>query len=82
MEREVGSVYTVRNGDLILNLEVLPEDEPWLYGVTSPLDPGLITEANSLEEAFVLARDALTALQESRAKYARQMEELAAADAG
>ena len=28
------------------------------YDVTSPLDPGLITQAETLEEAFVMAYDA------------------------
>lgn len=70
MESEVGNIYTASHGDLVLTLEVLPEDEPWRYGVTSPQDPGLTTEANSLEEAFAIAKDALAALQESRARLA------------
>jgi len=38
-----------------------------------PLDPELITEAESLDEAFVNARDAADALNESRKKLARQL---------
>jgi antitoxin HicB len=38
------------------------------YVVTSPLDPELITEAESVEEAFEQARDAMKACTQSRAK--------------
>jgi antitoxin HicB len=60
--------YIVSDGKLVLNL--LPAEEGG-YTVTSPLDPGLITEAETLEEAFVMARDALKALRRSRAELAR-----------
>ena len=45
--------YTVSDGDLVLFL--WPAEEGG-YNVTSPLDPALITQAESLEEAFVMAR--------------------------
>jgi len=48
--------FTVMDGKLVLKLE--PAEEGG-YIVTSPLDPELITEAETLEEAFVNARDAL-----------------------
>ena len=38
------------------------------YIVTSPLDPELLTEAGTLEEAFANARDAALALRQARAK--------------
>jgi predicted RNase H-like HicB family nuclease len=60
--------YVVSDGKLVLHLH--PAEEGG-YTVTSPLDPGLITEAETVEEAFVMARDALKALKESRAKLAR-----------
>jgi predicted RNase H-like HicB family nuclease len=41
--------------------------------VTSPLDPELITEAETVEEAFENARDAMKALQQSRSKLRRQL---------
>ena len=41
--------YTVSNGKLVLKLE--PAEEGG-YIVTSPLDPELITEAETIEEAF------------------------------
>ncbi len=41
------------------------------FVVTSPLDPELITEAENLEEAFENARDATSALNESRRLGAR-----------
>lgn len=59
--------YTVHDDELILWLE--PCDEGG-YCVTSPLDPGLVTQADSIEEAFEMARDGLKALQTARAKLA------------
>lgn len=57
--------YTVSDGTLVLRLE--PAEEGG-YVVTSPFDPELITEAETLEEAFENARDAAEALRESRLK--------------
>lgn len=56
--------YTVSDGDLVLTLT--PAEEGG-YTVQSPLDPALITEAESIPEAFEAARDALRVLDESRA---------------
>ncbi len=66
------------DGELVLTLEVLPERDGGGYGVTSPLEPQLVTEARTVEEAFEMARDAIKALRESRKKYARRIAELAA----
>jgi len=74
-------IYTVSDGELVLTLEVLPEEEGGGYGVTSPLEPQLVTEAKTFEEAFEMARDAIIALRESRQRYARRIAELAAAEA-
>jgi predicted RNase H-like HicB family nuclease len=63
--------YTVSDGKLVLNLE---EAEEGGYIVTSPLDPELIAEAETLEEAFANARDAAKALKQSRARLMRQLE--------
>ena len=63
--------YTVSDGKLVLNLE---EAEEGGYIVTSPLDPELITEAETLEEAFANVRDAAKALKQSRARLMRQLE--------
>jgi antitoxin HicB len=38
------------------------------YAVTSPFIPGLVTEADSLEEAFEMARDAAAELKIASAK--------------
>ena len=57
--------HTVSDGKLVLTVE---EAEEGGFVVTSPLDPELITEAESISEAFVNARDALKALRQSRAK--------------
>jgi antitoxin HicB len=62
--------YTVSDGKLVLTLENAPEGG---YVVTSPLDPEMITEAESVEEAFENARDALTSLRQSRAKLFRRL---------
>ena len=62
--------YTVSDGEMVLTLE--PAEEGG-YVVTSPLDPELITEAESLDEAFVNARDAADALNESRKRLAKQL---------
>jgi antitoxin HicB len=62
--------YTISDGTLVLVLE--PADEGG-YVVTSPLDPELITEAESIEEAFANARDAAQALKQSRAKRLRRL---------
>jgi len=80
MNAETGKTFTVSDGELVLQLHSLPEEEPWRYGVTSPFDPELITEANSVEEAFSMARDALQTLRESRAKYADQIRQLTAVE--
>ena len=64
------NTFTVSNGDLVLHLE--PADEGG-YLVTSPFEPELITEAETLEDAFVMARDAIKALRASRAKLHRKL---------
>jgi len=57
--------YTVGDGELVLILHPAPEGG---YTVTSPMHPELVTEAETLPEAFANARDALRALAESRAR--------------
>lgn len=61
--------YTVSDGKVVLSL--LPAEEGG-YVVTSPFDPQLITEENTIEEAFANARDARRALKHSRVKLLRQ----------
>jgi predicted RNase H-like HicB family nuclease len=48
-----GRTYTVSDGEMLLILETAEEGG---YVVTSPLDPELITEAESLDEAFQKVR--------------------------
>ena len=62
--------FTVSDGELVLQLELAEEGG---YTVTSPFEPELITEADSLEEAFEMARDAIKALRVSRAKLHRKL---------
>jgi antitoxin HicB len=64
------TTYTVSDGKLVLTLA--PAEEGG-YVVTSPLDPELITEGDSVEEAFANARDAADALRESRRNLMGQL---------
>jgi antitoxin HicB len=61
--------YTVSDGKLVLTLE---EAEEGGYIITSPLDPQLITESETVREAFENAKDALRALAQSRTKLPRK----------
>jgi antitoxin HicB len=62
--------YTVSDGKLVLTLEEADEGG---YIVTAPLEPELITEAETVAEAFANARDSLQALARSRAKLLRKL---------
>jgi len=62
--------YTVSDGKLVLTLEQAPEGG---YVVTAPLEPELITEAETISEAFENAADALKALRQSRVKLLRSL---------
>jgi antitoxin HicB len=57
--------FTVSDGEMVLTLE--PAEEGG-YLVTSPFDPELVTEAETIEEAFEMARDAAEGLRKVRAK--------------
>jgi predicted RNase H-like HicB family nuclease len=64
--------YTVTDGKLVLVLEVAEEGG---YLVTAPFDPDVLTQAETVEEAFEMARDLIALLEEDRAaerKAARQ----------
>ena len=63
-------LYTVSDGKIVLKLREAKEGG---YVVTSPLDPQLITEADTVSEAFINARDALAALAASRRKLIRKL---------
>lgn len=62
--------YTISDGTLVLTLEPAREGG---YVVTCPLEPQLITEAETVPEAFTMARDALKSLAQSRAKLLREL---------
>jgi antitoxin HicB len=66
----MGKRYTVSDGKLVLSLEQAEEGG---FIVTSPLDPELITEADTVAEAFAVARDAMKSLRESRTKLLRKL---------
>lgn len=61
--------YTVTDGKLVLILE--PAEKGW-YAVSSPFEPGLNTQAKTLEEAFVMAYDAQKCLQSARTESTRR----------
>ena len=67
-QREMLKTYTISDGTLVLTLE---EAEEGGYVVSSPLYPGLWTQAESVAEAFENARDAMEALIEARRKPLR-----------
>jgi antitoxin HicB len=67
---EMPKTYTVSDGRLVLSLT--PADEGG-FVVTSPLEPELVTEAESVQDAFRMANDALRALRASRAKLLRRL---------
>lgn len=69
----MGKRYTVSDGKLMLSLE---EAEEGGFIVTSPLDPELITQAETIAEAFANARDAAKALKQSRARLRRRLSEV------
>jgi predicted RNase H-like HicB family nuclease len=62
--------YNVTDGKLLLTLE---EAEEGGFLVTSPDDPALITEAETIAEAFEMAKDAMAALAKSRRKLAAEL---------
>ena len=70
--------FAVCDGDLVLELQ--PAGGGW-YCVTSPMDPGLHTQAKSIEEAFDLAHEALQELREVRQMLAERHRETAASAA-
>ena len=78
-EAETEKVFVVSDQELVLHLHLMPTGEPWRYGVTCPFEPQLITEANSVEEAFEMAHDALEGIRKCREKYASQIAKLATA---
>jgi len=57
--------YNVSDGTLVLTLEESPEGG---YVVTSPMEPALVTQAETLAEAFEMARDAIEELRRFRAE--------------
>ena len=63
--------YTVTDGKIILTLE---EAEEGGYTVTSPVDPGVVTEAETISEAFNNARDVMAELKAARRDLRRQLQ--------
>ena len=55
--------YTVTDGKLVLKLEVAEEGG---FIVTAPFNSNVLTQAESLDEAFVMARDVIALFEEER----------------
>lgn len=55
--------FTVTDGKLVLTLEIAEEGG---YIVTSPFNPDVLTQAETLEEAFENARDVIALYAEER----------------
>ena len=66
----MGKHYTVSDGKMMLLLE---EAEEGGFVVTSPLDPGLVTQAETLQEAFLMAYDAAECLSVGRKRLAERL---------
>ena len=66
----MGKQYTVSDGKMML---VLEEAEEGGFVVTSPLDPGLVTQAETLQEAFQMAYDAAECLVIGRKSLAERL---------
>jgi len=62
--------YNVSDGKLVLTLE---EAEKGWYVVSSPMEPGLNTQARTIPEAFEMARDAMRELRKFRATKDRSI---------
>ena len=62
--------YTVSDGKVVLTIQ---EHEEGGYVVTSPLGPQLVTEADTIKEAFRNVRDASAALAASRRKLIKKL---------
>ena len=62
--------YTVSDGKLVLTLEVCEEGG---YFITMPLNPDVLTEADSLEEAFEMARDVISLFEDDRREEQKKL---------
>ena len=58
--------YIVTDGELTLELEL--DEEVGGYSVTSPFNPDIITQGDTLEEAFEMARDVVQMYKDYRAE--------------
>ncbi len=70
--------YTVSDGRTVLTLEPCSDGG---FVVSSPLDPELLTQGDTVAECFAHAKDAARALRASRRKLAVQLAEVTHLDA-
>jgi predicted RNase H-like HicB family nuclease len=61
--------YTVTDGELVLVLEVAEDGG---FVVTAPFNPHVLTQAESVEEAFEMARDLIALFEEDAAAERRE----------
>lgn len=57
------TAYTVSDGELVITLHEAAEGG---FIVTTPLDPAVHTEAETIGEAFEMVRDAMGSLRKAR----------------
>jgi len=62
--------YTVSDGRMVLTLEPCSDGG---FAVSSPLDPELLTQGETIEECFANAKDAARSLRASRRKLVVQL---------
>ncbi len=62
--------YTISDGKMVLVLE--PAENGWL-AVTCPFEPGLFTQAKTVQEAFANAYDAKKSLDSARMKLRKEL---------
>lgn len=60
--------YIVTDGELVLELEY--DEECGGYSVTSPFNPDVTTQGETLEEVFEMARDCIACMAAARKQLA------------
>jgi antitoxin HicB len=62
--------YIVTDGELVLELEY--DEEYGGYSVTSPFNPDIATQGETLEEVFEMARDCAALMTAARKKLGKR----------
>ncbi|MEM9913800.1 MAG: type II toxin-antitoxin system HicB family antitoxin [Planctomycetota bacterium] len=67
-----GKKYNVSDGEMVITLEIAQEGG---FVVSSPMEPELNTQAETIDEAFAMARDAMQLIHACRQDQATQIGE-------